>query len=96
HNLPEIIDACVYKIKHPKASYSELSNFVLGPDFPTGGVIKVTKGIAEALENGRNEKNKIKLFCKYEIYTKGKNKFIEITEIKYGVDKVKLVYEIDL
>ncbi|SYV92390.1 DNA gyrase subunit A, partial [Mycoplasmopsis synoviae] len=96
HNLGEIIDACVYKIKHPKASYSELSNFVLGPDFPTGGVIKGTKGIAEALENGRNEKNKIKLFCKYEIYTKGKNKFIEITEIPYGVVKVKLVYEIDL
>lgn len=96
HNLGEIIDACVYKIKHPKASYSELSNFVLGPDFPTGGVIKGTKGIAEALKNGRNEKNKIKLFCKYEIYTKGKNKFIEITEIPYGVVKVKLVYEIDL
>lgn len=96
HNLGEIIDACVYKIKHPKASYSELSNFVLGPDFPTGGVIKGTKGITEALENGRNEKNKIKLFCKYEIYTKGKNKFIEITEIPYGVVKIKLVYEIDL
>ncbi|MFL1038148.1 DNA gyrase subunit A, partial [Mycoplasmopsis synoviae] len=92
-NLGEIIHACVYKKKHPKASYSELSNFVLGPDFPTGGVIKGTKGIGEGLENGRNEKNKIKALCKYEIYTKGKNKFIEITEIAYGVVKVKVAYQ---
>ncbi|VEU71243.1 DNA topoisomerase IV subunit A [Mycoplasmopsis glycophila] len=96
HNLGEIIDATKYKIKHPNASLSDLMQFVKGPDFPTGGKIYGTNGIYEAFETGKNDKHRIKLFSKYQVYTKGKNQFIEITEIPYGVIKSKLVYEIDL
>ncbi|WP_036452735.1 DNA topoisomerase IV subunit A [Mycoplasma buteonis] len=96
HNLGEILDATIYKIKRPEATLEKLMTFVKGPDFPTGGQIYGTKGIEEAFETGRNEKNKIKLFCKYSVFTKGKNQFIQITEIPYGIIKSKLVYDIDL
>ncbi|WP_416374307.1 DNA gyrase subunit A [Mycoplasmopsis cynos] len=56
------------------------------------------KGIIEGFETGINSsKAKIKLFSKYKISeTKFQNKFIEITEIPYGVVKSSLVYSIDL
>ncbi|UWV94411.1 hypothetical protein NW062_06525 [Mycoplasmopsis cynos] len=52
----------------------------------------------EGFETGINSsKAKIKLFSKYKISeTKFQNKFIEITEIPYGVVKSSLVYSIDL
>ncbi|QNM93624.1 DNA topoisomerase 4 subunit A [Mycoplasma sp. Pen4] len=96
HNLGEIIDATIYRILHPKAPFNDIASLIQGPDFPTGGVIKGDKGIYEAFELGQNQKNKILLFSKYEVYEKDKNKFIEITEIPYGVVKSKLVYDIDL
>ncbi|RIV16524.1 DNA topoisomerase (ATP-hydrolyzing) [Mycoplasmopsis gallopavonis] len=96
HNLGEVIDATIHKIKHPNAPLDTLMKYIKGPDFPTGGIIYGTKGIVEAFQTGRSEKQKIKLYAKYKTYTKGKNQFIEIFEIPYGVVKSKLVYEIDL
>ncbi|WP_406614006.1 DNA topoisomerase IV subunit A [Mycoplasma corogypsi] len=95
HNLNEVLDATIFRIKHPKSHISELFKYIKGPDFPTGAVIRGTKGIIEAFEKGKTEKDNIKLFSKFTTYTKGKNKFIEITEIPYGVNKSKLVYAID-
>lgn len=96
HNLNEIIEAVIAKLQNPNASLETIKLIVQGPDFSTGGIIYGKKGIYEAFENGRLEKEKIKLFSKYKVYKKGKNKFIEITEIPYGVVKSQLVYDIDL
>ncbi|WLP85714.1 DNA topoisomerase IV subunit A [Mycoplasma seminis] len=95
HNLGEILDATIYRILNPHANFYDVVKFIKGPDFPTGGVIRGTKGILEALDTGRNQKDKIRLFSKYKIHSNGKNKFIEITEIPYGVVKSKLVFDID-
>ncbi|WP_324672645.1 DNA topoisomerase (ATP-hydrolyzing) [Mycoplasma sp. 888] len=95
HNLNEIIDGAIYRITNPFSHFDEISKIVKGPDFPTGGVIKGNKGILEALEFGNNTKNKIRLFSKYTTSEDEKHKYIEITEIPYGVVKSKLVYEID-
>ncbi|UUD36105.1 DNA topoisomerase IV subunit A [Mycoplasmopsis citelli] len=95
HNLGEIIDAAIAKIKKPSLTFDELSQIVQGPDFPTGGIIHGNKGILEALDTGKNNKEKIRLFSRYNVFVKGKNKFIEITEIPYGVIKSSLVYEIE-
>lgn len=96
HNLNEIIDASIYKIKNPQTSLKSLMKYIQGPDFPTGGIIHGTNGIIEGFETGNNStKNKIKLFSKYNVYTKGQYKYIEITEIPYGVIKSSLVYSID-
>nr|AXX39474.1 DNA topoisomerase IV subunit A [Mycoplasmopsis gallinacea]AXX39475.1 DNA topoisomerase IV subunit A [Mycoplasmopsis gallinacea]AXX39476.1 DNA topoisomerase IV subunit A [Mycoplasmopsis gallinacea] len=96
HNLAEIIDASIFRIKNPKSNLEQILSIVKGPDFPTGGVIKGIKGIVEAFDKGRNEKEKIRLFAKYRIFEDKNNKYIEITEIPFGVIKSKLVYEIDM
>ncbi|QCZ36912.1 DNA topoisomerase IV subunit A [Mycoplasma nasistruthionis] len=96
HNLAEVIDATTYRIVNSKGDFDNVNDFIKGPDFPTGGVIKGSEGILEALKTGRNNKDKIYLFSKYKVFTKDKNKFIEITEIPFNVVKSKLVYDIDL
>ncbi|MCZ7627733.1 MAG: hypothetical protein M5U19_00875 [Microthrixaceae bacterium] len=37
HNLGEVIDATVHLLANPEATTDDLMEFVLGPDFPTGG-----------------------------------------------------------
>ncbi|WP_029513351.1 DNA topoisomerase IV subunit A [Mycoplasmopsis primatum] len=93
HNLNEILDASIAKIKKPDIELSKLLKIVKGPDFPTGGVIYGSQGIWEAFERGRG---RITLVSRYKTYEDAKNKFIEITEIPYGVVKSKLVHDIDV
>ncbi|BAW18342.1 DNA topoisomerase IV subunit A [Mycoplasmopsis bovigenitalium] len=93
HNLNEIIDATIEKIKNPTATLEQLMKFIKGPDFPTGGTIFGTQGIYEGFELG---KGRLTLVSKYKIYDDNKFKYIEIFEIPYGVVKSKLVKDIDL
>src|SRR5918992_993706 len=39
HNAAELCDAALHLIKHPNATLAKLTEFVPGPDFPTGGII---------------------------------------------------------
>ncbi|HXG36246.1 MAG TPA: DNA gyrase subunit A [Dehalococcoidia bacterium] len=39
HNLSEVCDAIAFLIENPEATTEDLSAIVIGPDFPTGGVI---------------------------------------------------------
>ena len=92
HNLGEVIDAVNYRIHHKNCKTSDLLRFVQGPDFPTGGIILNTKDIPSIYENG---KGLIKLMCKTEIREQKDCNQIVITEIPYGVNKAKLVKDID-
>ena len=53
HNMNEVCDAIVHMIDNPDATSDHLMRFVRGPDFPTGGVICGTEGLAEAYRTGR-------------------------------------------
>ena len=53
HNLREIIDGIVLLIERPDATVGDLMQFVKGPDFPTGGVVRGLTGIRDMYENGR-------------------------------------------
>ena len=53
HNLREVIDATVHLLDHPEASVSDLQQFVLAPDFPTGALILGRAGLSEVYETGR-------------------------------------------
>ena len=93
HNLNEMCEAAIYRIKNPKCDLDELLEIVQGPDFPTGGVIYKTEGIKEIYETGRG---KVEVACKYTIDQSNKNfNEIIINEIPYGVVKQSLVYSID-
>src|SRR4029434_10175144 len=54
HNAGELIDACLLLLEQPDASTEALMTRVLGPDFPTGGVIVEPRAsLLETYETGR-------------------------------------------
>src|SRR5919107_2094175 len=54
HNASELCDAALYLISHPKATSEQLTNFVPGPDLPTGGIIvDPPTAITETYRTGR-------------------------------------------
>ncbi len=92
HNLGEIIDATILLLKNPKAEDSEIKEFILGPDFPTGGIIIGNNGIQSSYSTGRGS---IVIRGNTEIETNAKEKSsIIINEIPYQVNKSRLVEQI--
>ena len=92
HNLREIIDAVVYRIGHKTATIEDLMQFVLGPDFPGGGIIYESEGLKSIYLTGRG---RIEIASKEEIVQNKDNQQIVITEIPYKTQKNQLVFEID-
>ena len=90
HNLHELIDACLHLIKAPNARDETLLEYVLGPDFPTGGVIvEPRENIAEAYRTGRGA---FRLRARWEIEDLGRGQWqIVVAEIPYQVQKSKLI-----
>ncbi len=92
HNLGEICDAIIYLIDNPQANVEELMELVIGPDFPTGGIIWGKEGIDNAYTTGQG---KIILRAQTsELTTKTGKKQIIITELPYQVNKAALVERI--
>ena len=68
HNFNELIDACIAYLKH--------EDFVLYPDFPTGGMIDVSR-YCDGMRGGN-----VKIRARIE--KDANNKALRITEIPYG------------
>lgn len=68
HNFNELIDACIAHLKH--------EDFVLYPDFPTGGMVDVSK-YCDGMRGGN-----VKIRAKIE--KDNSNKALKITEIPFG------------
>jgi len=88
HNLGEVLDAVIYKIEHPTATIDDLSEIILGPDFPTGGIVEGVSEVKKAFLTG---KGRVIIRSKVEI----KETELIITEIPYEVNKADLVRKID-
>ena len=92
HNLGEVIDATIYKIKHPNASFDDLYQFIKGPDFPTGAIVEGKQEIQKALKNGRG-KVIVRSRCKIE----EAKKIVEENEIeKENSETIKEVQQQNL
>lgn len=92
HNLGELINGIVYLIDNPSASVEELTQFIKGPDFPTGGIIYNKKDILEAYKTGRG---RIITRAKAEIIENKTGIFqIVVTEMTYATNKATLVEKI--
>jgi len=93
HNIAELCDACIHLIKTPDARDDTLLNYVLGPDFPTGGIIvEPPENIATAYRTG---KGGFRLRCRWEVEDMGRGQWqIVVTEIPYQVQKSKLIEKI--
>jgi len=93
HNLKEIIDAAIHLISNPQCAIQELMGFVLGPDFPTSGIINGTSGIRSAYLKGRGIV-KVRGRVNIETMGKGDRERIVIQELPYQVNKARLVEKI--
>lgn len=92
HNLKEIINATIYRIGHKTATVEDLMQFVLGPDFPGGGIIYESEGLKNIYLTGRG---RIEIASRAQIVSNKDNQQIIITEIPYKTQKNQLVFEID-
>lgn len=95
HNLSEVLDASIYLIDNKDADVADLTQFIKGPDFPTGGVIYNEKDIVNAYATGRGP-----------VMVRGVANIVEgksarggdfqiiITELPYQVNKAELIVKI--
>ncbi len=92
HNLGEVIDACLAQLDNPEITIEELTGFVKGPDFPTGGLILGRAGALAAYHKGRG--SIIMRACvEVEEIRKDREALI-VTAIPYQVNKKNLIERI--
>ncbi len=103
HNIGEVVDALVYMLSHwnrvEDMTIEELTQFVKGPDFPTGGVIyshheteDAENPVLQAYATGRG---KVTVRAKVHIEDMGRGKSrIIVSELPYQVNKTTLIERI--
>ena len=92
HNLGEVIDGVCAQIDNPSITIPELTKFIKGPDFPTGGFICGSEGIHNYFRCGRGS---IKLRGRIGVEElKGNREQLVITEIPYNVNRAGLEEQI--
>jgi DNA gyrase subunit A len=92
HNLREVCAGIIAYIDNRDITIKELTNFILAPDFPTGGIIYGYDGVMAAFETGRG-KITLRALAKIESLKNGKERIV-FTEIPYQVNKAMVVEKI--
>ncbi|HKM10918.1 MAG TPA: DNA topoisomerase IV subunit A [Bacilli bacterium] len=92
HNFLEVAEAIIYRIGHKRATVEELRQFVLGPDFPTGGTIYRSQGLDDIYLLGRG---RVDVAAKTSFVVTKDEKQIIVHEIPYGVNKTQIIRDID-
>jgi len=88
HNLREIAAAVAAYIDNPEITIDELTKFMAGPDFPTGGVIYGRKGIKQAFKTGKGRVI-VRGRFNIEVDKKGRESIV-FTEVPYQVNTTVL------
>lgn len=92
HNLGEVIDGCFLYIKNQNITVDMLTEVILGPDFPTAGLILGHSGALSAIRTGRGS-----VIMRGKVETEklsDKKQALIISEIPYMVNKAVLVEKI--
>ena len=93
HNLKEVCQAIIHRIKHPRCPIESLMAYIPGPDFPTGGIIYESQGLKDIYLKGKGRVDVVS--CYHTTENDDQTAQIIITEIPYGVVKSSLVRSID-
>ena len=102
HNLREVIDGVIWTIEREQELGKKLDkidklhglmDYVKGPDFPTGGYVVGSAGIAAAYRTGRGA-ILMRAKATIEQAKKGDKQSIVVTEIPYQVNKARLIEKI--
>ena len=92
HNLREVVDGCLALLEDADLSVDSLMEYVLGPDFPTAGIINGRAGIVQAYRTGRG---RIYVRARADVEGKGTGKeSIVVREIPYQLTTRKLIERI--
>jgi DNA gyrase subunit A len=92
HNVGEICRGLIHLLKHPDCQIHDLMQFVKGPDFPTGAIIRGRSGILQGYSKGRGRVILEARVCVEE--TNKGNDCLVVTEIPYQVNKTNIVEKI--
>ncbi|MSO65924.1 MAG: DNA topoisomerase IV subunit A [Alphaproteobacteria bacterium] len=90
HNVGELCDALLHLIKFPRATIAKLTEFIPGPDFPTGGILAENpESIREAYATGRGS---FRLRSRWLVEKLARDTWqIVVTEIPYQIQKSRLI-----
>ena len=93
HNVAEVCDALSLMVDKPESTTAQIMKKMIGPDFPTGGVlIDDFDTIVKNYETGRGA---FRIRARYEIEELERGGYqVVITEIPYGIIKSKMVEQI--
>lgn len=92
HNLGEIIDACCAYLDDRDITVDGIMEHVMGPDFPTGGLILGRSGILSAFRTGRGS---VVMRGRTNVETIRKDReAIIVTEMPYQVNKAGMIEKI--
>ncbi len=92
HNLGEVIDATIALLDDPDASVDELMEYLPGPDFPGGAIIRGRYTLRQFYQTGRGS---VRLRAKADIIEKDGKEQIIFSEIPYGVYRSDQISRID-
>src|SRR5579875_2138168 len=93
HNLTEICLAIERLIEKPDTTTDDLAQIVLGPDFPTAGIIIGREGIKNAYATGQG-RIIVRARTLIEDMPRGNRQQIVVTELPYQVNKAALIEKI--
>lgn len=92
HNLGEVIDATLLRLRDPSISLQSLMTAMPGPDFPTGGRILGNAGIIKGYETGRGTLD-IEATTHFE--KDGRNSLIVYSDMPWGVTRPSVLSKIN-
>lgn len=93
HNVAEVCDALNLVVDKPDATTAQIMKKMVGPDFPTGGVL--IDSFDTIVKNYDTGKGAFRIRARWEIENLERGGWqVVITEIPYGIVKSKLVEQI--
>ena len=91
HNLKEIM-AAAQKVLSGDYTEDEVLDCIIGPDFPTGGIVVNKKELRDGYRTG---KGRIRIRGEYHVETKNGKDTVVFDSIPYKISKENLILEID-
>ncbi|MDR2268615.1 MAG: DNA topoisomerase IV subunit A [Rickettsiales bacterium] len=93
HNVAEVCDALNLVIDRPEATTAQIMRKLIGPDFPTGGII--IDDFDTIMKNYDSGRGVFRIRARWDVEQLDRGAFqIVVTEIPYGIVKQKLVEQI--
>ncbi|MGH2675873.1 MAG: DNA gyrase subunit A, partial [Actinomycetota bacterium] len=93
HNLGEVIDGVIAAVDKPDITPQQLSRYIKGPDFPTGGIIMGKGGIKDYFRTGRGSV-RIRARVTVEEDARGRQRLV-VTEVPFQVNPSRVAEKVE-